>query len=125
MGPGASHTGERPDDPLTLLVYPSQGKGESTLYEDAGNGFGYEEGEYARRKISCESSDGRIIIRLGEREGSFVPGRGDVRLELRGITTAQSVLVDGEERRPEQGEGGILTVSLDEGAGPTRVEVIL
>jgi alpha-glucosidase len=125
MGPDAAHTGERRDDPLTLLAYTSQGKGESTLYEDAGNGFGYEAGEYARRKISCETSEGRITIRLGEREGSFVPGRREVRLELRGITDAQSIIVDGEELRPEHGEGGALTVSLGEQAGSTTVEVIL
>src|ERR687897_801989 len=125
MGPDAAHTGERPNDPLTLLVYPAKGKGESTIYEDAGNGFGYEEGEYARRRISCESSDDRIIFRLGERQGSFVPERREVRLELRGITTAQSVTVNDEEYAPDRVEGGALTVALGEEAAPTTVEVIL
>jgi alpha-glucosidase len=125
MGPDAAHTGERPNDPLTLLVYPAKGKGESTIYEDAGNGFGYEEGEYARRKISCESWDDRIILRLGERQGSFVPERREVRLELRGITTAQSVTVNDEEYAPDRVEGGALTAVLGEEAAPTTVEVIL
>jgi alpha-glucosidase len=125
MGPHAAHTGERPDDPLTLLVYPAKGKGESTLYEDAGNGFGYEEGEYARRRISCEVSDDRLTIRLGERQGSFVPERQEIRLELRGITTAQGVTVNDEEHAPDRVEGGALTVTLGEEAAPTRVEVIL
>jgi alpha-glucosidase len=125
MGPDAAHTGERPNDPLTLLVYPDEGKGESTLYEDEGNGFGYEEGEYARRRISCESSDGRITIRLGERQGSFVPERREVRLVLRGIPTAQSITVNDEERAPDRVEGGALTVELGEEATPTTVEVIL
>jgi alpha-glucosidase len=125
MGPDAAHTDERPTDPLTLLLYPARGKGESTLYEDAGNGFGYQEGEYARRGISCDQSEDRITIRLGKREGSFVPERGEIRLELRGIATAQSILVDREERGLEHGEGGALTVSLGEGAGATTVEVIL
>ncbi|HEY6690515.1 MAG TPA: TIM-barrel domain-containing protein, partial [Rubrobacter sp.] len=125
MAPDAAHTGERPDDPLTLLVYPAKGRGESTLYEDAGNGFGYEEGEYARRRISCESSDDRITIRLGERQGSFVPERQEIRLELRGITTAQGVTVNDEEHAPDRVEGGALTVALGEEAAPTTVEVIL
>jgi alpha-glucosidase len=125
MGPDAAHTGERQAEPLTLLVYPAQGVGESMLYEDAGDGFGCEEGEYARRRISCESSDGHIDIRLGEREGSFVPGREEVRLELRGITTAQSILVDGGEREPELGEGGSLVVSIGEEVPPRSVEVVL
>ena len=125
MGPDASHTDERPTDPLTLLLYPAMGTGESTLYEDAGNGFDYREGEYARRGISCESSEDRIIVRIGEREGSFVPERNEVRLKLRGVAAAQSVLVDGEERGPEREEDGALVVSLGEEAGSTLVEVML
>jgi alpha-glucosidase len=125
MGPDASYTSEKPTDPLTLLVHPAEGEGESTLYEDAGNGFGYREGEYARRRISCQSSDGRITVRISEREGSFVPEREVVRLHLRGVEEAQSVLVDGEEREAHRGEDGALTVSLGEGAGSTTVEVIL
>ena len=125
MAPDAAHTGERPDDPLTLLVYPVEGKGESTLYEDAGNGFGYEEGEYARRRISCEYSDGRITIRLGERQGSFVPERREVRLVLRGIPTAQGVTINDEEHAPDRVEGGALTIALGEEAATTTVEVIL
>ena len=125
MGPDAAHTDERPNDPLTLLVYPAKGKGESTLYEDAGNGFGYQEGEYARRRISCESSDDRITIRIGERQGSFVPERRAVRLELRGITTAQGVSVNDEEHAPDRVEGDVLNVALGEEAGLTTVEVIL
>ena len=124
MGPDAAHTGEKPTDPLTLIVYPTEGAEESTLYEDSGDGFGYEAGEYARRRISCESSDNRITIRLGEREGSFVPERGEVRLELRGVTTAQDVTVNGEGREPDLGEN-VLTVALGEEEGPVTVEVIL
>src|SRR5919107_794896 len=125
MGPDASHTKERPDDPLTLLVYPAEGKGESIFYEDVGNGFGYERGEYARRRISCESSDERIIIRFGERQGSLVTERREIMLELRGISTAQGVIVNDEESTPVRIEGGVLTVELGEEAGPTTVEVIL
>ena len=125
MGPDASHTGERPTDPLTLLVHPAEGTGESTLYEDAGNGFGYREGEYARRRISCEASDERITVRVGEREGSFVPEREEVRLELRGVAAAQSVLVDGEERGPDHGEEAPSPSRSAKRPAPTTVEVIL
>jgi alpha-glucosidase len=125
MAPDAAHTGGRPADPLTLLVYPVEGNGESTLYEDEGNGFGYEEGEYARRRISCEYSDGRITIRLGARQGSFVPERREVRLVLRGIPTAQGVTINDEEHAPDRVEGDALTVELGEEAAPTTVEVIL
>jgi alpha-glucosidase len=62
--PEMSHVGERPADPLTLLLYPVEGSGEAVFYEDAGDGFGYENGEYARRKISCETTGERVTVRL-------------------------------------------------------------
>jgi len=125
MGPDASHTDEKPLDPLTLLVYPARGTGESTIYEDSGDGFGYEQGEYARRKVSCETSGDRITVHLGGREGSFVPGRREVRVGLRGLAEAQGVLVDGEERGLDGSEDGVLTVSVGEESGSTTIEVIL
>ena len=123
MGPDAAHTGERPDDPLTLLVYPARAR-ENPIYEDAGNGFGYERGEYARRRISCESSDEHITIRLSDRQGSFVPERRD-ELELRGIPTAQGVIVNDEESAPERSRGWRSHCRARRGAGPTTVEVML
>jgi alpha-glucosidase len=125
MGPDANHTDERPTDPLTLRIHPAEGAGESTLYEDSGDGFGYENGEYARRILSCDTSHDRVTVRLGEREGSYGPERREVLVELRGIEAAQSVLVDGEEREPGYTESGALTVSLGEEARAVTVEVIL
>jgi alpha-glucosidase len=90
MWPEMNHVGERPADPLTLLLYPVEGSGESVLYEDAGNGFGYESGEYARRRAICEVSGAGISIRLDEREGSFAPERSSVNLELGGVSTPSS-----------------------------------
>jgi alpha-glucosidase len=125
MWPEMNHIGERPKDPLTLLLYPAEGSGESVLYEDAGNGFGYERGEYARRSVVCEVLSGGISVRLGEREGSFVPERGSVHLELIGVNTRPgSVLTNSEEADWEYEEAaGSITVQLDESAGETTVEV--
>ena len=85
LWPEMDHVGEKPADPLTLLLHPAEGSGESVLYEDAGNGFGYERGEYARRRVTCEATSSELFIRLGEREGSFIPERRSVHLELRGM----------------------------------------
>ena len=124
MGPDMNHTGEHPTEPLTLLVHPAEGAGLSALYEDAGNGFGYENSEYARRDVACEMEDGRITIHIGEREGSFEPERQEVLLELRGVEDPQSVTVDDQEadfQRMEDGRGVI--VSLAEVTNATTVEV--
>ena len=124
LWPEMNHVGERPADPLTLLIHPAQGAGESTLYEDAGNGFAYERGEYTRRGVICEVLGGEISVRLTEQEGSFAPERGAVHLELRAVNTRpESVSANGEEADwdYEEADGKIL-VRLSERAGETTVE---
>ncbi len=124
LGPEASHTGERPTDPLTFLIYPADGAGEVALYEDAGDGFGYEDGEYARRTVSCEESGGHITVRIGEREGSFVPNRESLRLELRRFASApESVSVSGESVESGYEEAAVL-VPLAETDGAITVEIL-
>jgi alpha-glucosidase len=117
-----NHTGQIPADPLTFLLHPSGGSGESSLYEDAGDGFDYESGEYARRTITCEMSDGRVTVRLGEREGSFAPERGRVVLELRGLSDPRSVTANGEEAGWSR-EGGSVRVELPETPEAVTVEL--
>jgi alpha-glucosidase len=126
MGPGMNHTGEGAADPLTLLLYPAEGANESALYEDAGDGFAYENGEYARRSISCEESGGRITVRLTEREGSFSPEREELRLELRGFGSAPaSVVVNDESAESHYDEErGIVIVPLTETGGALTVEIV-
>ncbi|MGI9049624.1 MAG: glycoside hydrolase family 31 protein [Rubrobacteraceae bacterium] len=124
MGPDINHTGERPADPLTLLVHPSGGAGLSALYEDAGNGFGYQQGEYASRDITCEVEGGKVTVRVEEREGSFEPERDEILLELRGVGDPESVTVDGREADWSQAEDGRgVVVPLEESADATTVEV--
>jgi alpha-glucosidase len=113
-------------DPLTLLLYATEGAGDSVLYEDAGDGFGYEDGEYARRTVSCEESAGSITVRLRERYGSLVPRRETLHLELRGLGSApESVEVDSEsvESRYDE-EYGTLIVPLRETDGALTVGII-
>ena len=126
MGPDMAHTAERAVDPLTLLLYPAEGAGDSVLYEDAGDGFGYENSEYARRAVSCEELAGSITVRLGEREGSFVPRREAVHLELRAFGSAsESVEVDGESVEPRyHEESGTLIVRLTETDGAPTVVIV-
>jgi alpha-glucosidase len=125
LWPDMNHAYERPVDPLTLLLHPVEGSGESALYEDAGNGFGYERGEYARRSVICEVKGNEISVRLTKREGSFTPERSSVNLELRGVTgQPQSVAINGEEVDYTYEESRRrLVISLMEGARELVVEV--
>ena len=124
MWPAMNHVGEVPVDPLTLFIHPAEGTGESTLYEDAGNGFAYERGGYARRSVVCEVLGGAISVLIEAREGSFVPERESVDLELRSVNTRpESVLANGEEANWDYEEAdGRITVRLAESAGETTVE---
>lgn len=70
LGPRIQHTGEKPDAPIELRVYPGA-DGSFTLYEDAGDGYGYEQGEFATVEIRWNQR--RRELSLGARQGSF-PG---------------------------------------------------
>jgi alpha-glucosidase len=124
LWPEMNHVGERPVDPLTLLLYPAEGSGESTLYEDAGNGFAYQGGEYARRHVLCEVLRGTIAVRLSVCEGFFTPERESIHLELRAVNTRpKNVLVNDDEADWDYEEvGGRILVRLAEDPGETTVE---
>ncbi len=88
LWPAMSYVGELPADVLTFLLYPSAGRSQATLYEDAGDGYEQEHGIFSRRAITCEVEDGTLRVTLSEPEGSFVPASRRLRLELRAIFVA-------------------------------------
>jgi alpha-D-xyloside xylohydrolase len=61
---------EIPDAPYEIRIYCGA-DGAFTLYEDAGDGYGYERGESARIRFSWNDSRNELMI--GARQGSF-PG---------------------------------------------------
>jgi hypothetical protein len=78
------------------VLYPYEGSGRATFYEDAGDGYEYLNGVSARRAITCEVEAGNIRVVIGEQEGKFVPGRRHVRLELREIASEPQAVQFGE-----------------------------
>ncbi|WP_436924413.1 glycoside hydrolase family 31 protein [Halosimplex amylolyticum] len=68
MGPVVQHTGERPDADWELRVYPGR-DGEFDVYEDAGDGYDYEDGAFAFTPIRWEDAASELTI--GDRDGSF------------------------------------------------------
>lgn len=105
MGPDVQYTSQKGWDDIQLRIYPGA-DGAFTLYEDKGDGYGYEEGECSR--ISFTWDDATSTLRIGSREGSFEgmadkrtfrvvlvrPGRG-VGLERESVD--RSVEYDGNE----------------------------
>lgn len=68
MGPDVQHSGELKGKEITFVVYPGR-DASFTLYEDAGDGYDYEHGQYATIKL--EWDDRRRVLRIGERQGAF------------------------------------------------------
>ncbi|MCL2078253.1 MAG: glycoside hydrolase family 31 protein [Oscillospiraceae bacterium] len=62
MGIVRQHALESPDAPITLRVY-NGADSEFVLYEDEGDGYGYEQGEYARYSIHWEDVSGNLTVR--------------------------------------------------------------
>lgn len=90
-----------PQDDLTLLVWIGA-DGAFRLYEDEGRGFGYREGAYRWTPVALESATNTGCHRLtidaapGQRfEGALIERSWAV--EFKGITTPQSVRLDGQE----------------------------
>jgi len=54
---------ERPVDELTLYVYYKKGLETSQLYEDAGEGYGYQNGEFSRRAWATAGQDAHFTLR--------------------------------------------------------------
>ena len=70
LGPEMQYVGEKAWDNLELRVYPGA-DGEFTLYEDEGDTYNYEQGQYAT--ITFHWSDRSRTLTIGTRKGDY-PG---------------------------------------------------
>jgi alpha-D-xyloside xylohydrolase len=70
LGPEMQYIGEKAWDNLELRIYPGA-NGSFTLYEDEGDNYNYEKGQYAT--ITFQWNDKARTLTIGERKGSY-PG---------------------------------------------------
>jgi len=70
IGPEIQFTGDQPDAPIELRVYPGQ-DGDFTLYEDEGDNYNYEQGSFATIHMAWNDSTQQLT--LDHRQGSY-PG---------------------------------------------------
>ncbi|MGC4117505.1 MAG: glycoside hydrolase family 31 protein [Myxococcales bacterium] len=66
--------GEKALTALELDVYPAATATSFTLYEDEGDGFGYESGKSASVKLTAQRTATGATLTAAAREGSFDPG---------------------------------------------------
>jgi alpha-glucosidase len=127
LWPEMNHVGQREADPLTFALYPCEGSGLTTFYEDAGEGYEYLNGAYARRTITCEVEAGLVRVVIGEREGGFIPPRQHIQLELRKVAAEPETVQSGEIPIPwhYDPEQKCLSFTLDETASSQVIEFSL
>jgi alpha-D-xyloside xylohydrolase len=70
VGPNIQFTGDQPDAPIELWLYPGQ-DGAFTLYEDEGDNYNYEQGSFAMIHIAWNDSTRQMTLEA--RQGSY-PG---------------------------------------------------
>jgi alpha-glucosidase len=72
LGPVLQYADERPLDEVELLVcLDARGRAAGTLYEDAGDGFGYRDGEYRLTRFAAQLEGARLVVRVESSEGSW------------------------------------------------------
>jgi alpha-glucosidase len=72
LGPPMQHVGERPLDPLTLVVHPDvAGRASGLLYEDEGDGFGFTRSEFRLTRIDAAVRGDDVEITQGVVEGAW------------------------------------------------------
>src|SRR5919202_4955172 len=116
-----THDGQRAPDPLTWLVFVATAEdGSAELYEDDGEGYGYQRGDYARTRVRCSATT-EIELSFDAVEGSFASAPSRVEVELRGLDRPTQVLVDDAANQAWQFADGRLTVRLPAQRGAWRL----
>ena len=107
MWPVMQYVGERPLQELRLRAYA--GSGETTLYEDAGEGLAYRDGDFRWLYFTCRFlPSGQFAIEW-RRAGQFKPAYENVRVEVVGIPIEpEMVSLDGQAAPIWYYENGIV-----------------
>lgn len=90
MGPVMQWSGEKPLDPLTLLVnLDDSGHASGTLYEDSGEGYGYRDGEYLLTTFIAERKGDKVEVSIKGTDGKMKPAPRGMTVQV--LTGTESV----------------------------------
>lgn len=93
--PAVQHTGEMAGQALDVSFYPAA-ESAATLFEDAGQGFGYQRGEFLERRFSQKRAGDAVTIEVGAAQGAWRPVARELRLRVLSTNAARRVLLGGE-----------------------------
>jgi alpha-glucosidase len=124
LWPAMMHEGAAPADPLTWLIFIAQADdGVGTVYDDAGEGFAFERGEYARMRASCHASSS-VRIQIDAQEGAFSPRHSAIELDVRGVARPQRVTIDATATDDWVYGDGRLLIRLTASAEARTIEIV-
>ena len=85
---------EEPPARLVVELYPGR-RGAFSLYEDAGDGLAYRDGQFARTRVSQRRRRGRVVVRIGRARGSYpaMPRRRGYELRVFGAARPRAVML--------------------------------
>lgn len=94
-GGNAQSTAELKDLPLEIRVYPGT-DGSLLLYDDAGDGYGYERGESST--VPFQWNDNKRLLTIGARQGSYpgMPQEQTLVISVPGGQAAKRIVYRGE-----------------------------
>ena len=108
MGPVRQYVDEKPEAPLTLLIYPGA-DGAFTLHEDDGVSESYREGHFRRIPMAYDDASGTIRIGSAEGKGYHgMPARRAIR--VRWIQANRALDLDGPPDVSVQWSGSALVI---------------
>ena len=81
LGPVKQFTGEKSEEPLTLIVYPGS-EPSGTIYEDDGNSFNYHRGEWMKIGARWDSEQHKLSVRLQPGSHMLPPQRRKMEVRM-------------------------------------------
>jgi alpha-glucosidase len=93
-------TKDKPSDTLFIHIFNGKEKNSWVYYEDAGDGFDYQNGHFCKRNIEFDPSQNQIIF--GKQEGDFSSKFKKLKVILHGFNEEfQTVLIDKSDLKLE------------------------
>lgn len=95
-GPEMEWVDQKPLNPLTLTInLDDQGHATGTLYEDAGDGYGYQKGEYLLTTYEATKDAAGVTVKVAKTEGSMKRPARNVMMNVLGEQPLRGQGADG------------------------------
>jgi len=124
LEPLVQSTSETPNGPLTLRVYAGDNcSGE--IYQDDGKSYAFRKGEYLRESFTCAVSNGRMLLKIGAREGSYPAWWKEIHIEVHGWSPSRNeAFIHGTQAktRIDHSAHGV-SIDIEDNGKPAEIEL--